>query len=427
MNHNNNGLHVVDFQKFYKALNPNITTTKSGIQFFNSSDKDEDNAMPQKLLDLKLKSPIHSFFLDLKSSLIFAGGLYPNEDSNSMLADFLKSKNRIGDSVQDVLKKIAYDMAHFEQAYIEVIPSNDSTSIAEIYHKSVLNMRAGEETDEYDQPTDFYFSKTWGDITNKRQKSGKRNDVANAIKIKAFDPNTEISQNQIIHIKKYNGTDTVYPIPSYLSAERWIHLTDEIAKYTHNRFVNGYHLEGFLYLNSTMTDEQQGEFVSEFKNKYKGTEGQKIVFLFNNIASSKPEFVPISDSLSSTVFAEYLSQAVKSICFSHQSSLKILDLSNDQNFGNNSSSDINITRLKYQADVIQSYQDSIKSAFNSIFNFNKLGDATFLNEALKLTLPVLLDTDTTRSERREILLGLNNHPDDIVSSNDNNINNDTIV
>jgi hypothetical protein len=403
-----NNLQVVRFENFYKALKPNITTNKNGIVYFNSSDNDEDNACPQRLQDLRLKSPIHSFFLDLKAALIYSGGLYPYSDGDTALADFLKIKNRAGESVQVVFKKACHDFATYEQAFIEVI--YDSTGkIAELWHKSVNDIRAGEEVDEFGCTTTYYFSKTWGDITNKRNRS-KRNDVANAIAIPAFNPEKK-SASQILHIKKYDGTDGVYPVPSYLSSEYWINLTHEIGKYTYNKFANGYHLEGFLYMNSEMAPDQQEEFISDFKRKYQGTDSSngKIVFLFNNVANSKPEFVPIQDALTNSIFKEYMGEAVKQTVFAHQGSLKILDLSNNDSFGNSNASanDINITRLKYINDVIKTYQNDLLEGFNKLFELQGLGQATLLNETLKLTIPELQPEDTTSNERREIVLGLN--------------------
>ncbi len=400
---------IVRFESFYKAINPNITTSKNGIEFFNSSNDLEDNAMPQKLQDLKTKSSIHSHFLNLKSNLIYASGLYPVDDTNSALAEFILSKNRAGDSIQKAFKKASIDMATFEQCFIEVIFSAEG-KIAEVYHKPFNTIRAG-EANEYGVPDMYYYSTTWGDISNKKNKKVKSNDYTNAIPIPAFNPDTINASGgkQILHIKKYDSSDGTYTVPSYLSADYWINVVWLIGQYVQNKFDGGYFLQGFLYLNSSMSPEQQEQFVRDFKQKHQGVEGNTMVFVFGDTSVAKPEFVPIQDSLDNSIFKDYMMECTKQICYAHGASLNLLGLSNSDSFGssNPDSNDINVSRLEYISNVVKSYQEDLIDGFNRIFEVNGLGSATLLNETLKLTIPELQPNDTTTDERREIVLGLN--------------------
>lgn len=397
-------------QNFYKGLQPNVTTTKEGILFFNSSDDKEDNAMPQKLLDLRLKSAIHRNLLELKSSLIATkGGLFPEDDSNTSLADFIKSRNGRGEAVNKVWSMCSTDFANFEQCYVEVI-YNGEGKVAELYHKPFNTIRAGEPEGDYDLVQNYYYSTTWGDVTNKKNK-GKRNDISNAIRIPAFNPNTisESGGRQILHIKKYDASGEEYVTPSYLSAEKWINTVWLIGEYVQNKFENGYHLDGFMFFNSNMSEEDQDQFMNDFNNKHKGTKGKKIIFVFSDSANAAPQFVPIADTLKSSIFRDFVTEATKEIVWSHSASLELLSLSNSDSFGstNPDSNDINVSRLKYINDVIVPYQSDLLDGFNRIFEINGLGTATVLNDILKLTIPELQPDDTTVNERREIVLGLN--------------------
>lgn len=425
MSEKKDNIKIVRFESFYKALNPNITTAKGGVEFFNSDNTTEDNAMPQKLLDLKTKSSIHSHFLNLKASLINASGLFPVDDTNSTLSEYLKTENRAGDSIQKVFKKATIDMATYEQCFVEVIYSANG-KIAEIYHKPFNTIRAG-ECNEYGVPDRYFYSKTWGEITNIRNRKRRFNDTANAVPIDAFNPErfSESGGKQILHIKKYDSTDGVYTIPSYLAAEYWINLVYLVGQYVHNKFQNGYFMQGFLYLPSNASPEDQDKFVREFRQKHQGTNGDTMVFVFGDTNVQKPEFVPIQDALNNSVFKEYMGEATKQICFAHGSGLHLLGLSNSDSFGssNADSNDINVARMEYVANVIKSFQEDLLEGFNRIFAVNGLGSATLLNETLKLTIPELLPEDTTRSERREIVLGLNEHPEDSIQTDNNpNVN-----
>ena len=51
--------------KLYKAINPNITTTKKGVLYFNADA--DDNAFPNKMVDLYTNaSSVHSNLINLK-------------------------------------------------------------------------------------------------------------------------------------------------------------------------------------------------------------------------------------------------------------------------------------------------------------------------------------------------------------------------
>jgi len=425
-------INILGFEeKFYKALNPNITTSKPAanggcIEYFNSSNDEEDNAMPQKLLDLKQKSSIHAHFLNLKSSLIYAGGLYPTDDNNSALAQFLTTKNGAGDDVQKVFKKASSDMAIFEECFIEVIYSADG-KIAEVYHKPFNTIRVG-ESNEYGVPDQYYYSTTWGEITNQRKKK-KMNDLANAVIIPAFNPNEIGEGRQILRIKKYDSAGGAYIIPSYMAADFWINVVYMIGQYVTNKFHNGYHLQGFLYINSNIPVEEQQKMVREWENAHMGVDRNKksIVIVFGDTAIAKPEFVPIQDSLSNSIFKDFMGEATKQICFAHGASLNLLGLSNSDSFGssNPDSNDINVSRMEYIANVVSSYQEDLLDGFNKLFEANGLGSATLLNQTLKLTIPELQPEDTTVDERREIVLGLN--PLATSGSTTNNINTPTVA
>lgn len=408
MSETKNKIEVVRFETFYKALQPNITSTKNGILYFNSDNELLDNAMPQKLIDLKHKSPIHSNFIDLKSSLIATpGGLFAVDDNNIALNTFINTRNRAGDTVNKVWSKCSNDLSLFEQCFIEVIYNRDST-VSEIYHKPVNTLRAG-ECNDLGFVDKYYYSNTWGLITNKRDRR-KSNDVSNAIPINAFDIQniSGSTGRQTLHIKKYNSCSDEYPIPGYMSAEHWINLAYEIGAYVLNKFQNGFMIQGFLYINSEASEDEQHAFIRDFKANYQGTKAKnQIVFVFGSTAVSKPEFVPIQDSLSSSVFKDYMLEATKQIVYAHGGSLELLGLSNSDTFGaQGDASNINVSRLQYINDVIIPYQQNLLEGFNKIFEVNQLGQATVLNDSLKLVQPELQPTDTTEDERREMVLGL---------------------
>jgi hypothetical protein len=403
---NNENYKIVQFEKFYKAHQPNITTTKNGVIYFNSSDSEEDNAFHSKLQDAYRKSAVHSNFINLKSNLTYGSGLFPVDESNTSLTEFVNAENRSGQSLDDVFMKASFDMSMYEAACFQVV-YNGEGKIAEVYHTSPANIRA-EEPDDFGKVNNWYFSNTWGDITNKKDKR-KANNVSEATVIPTFDPASgKRDGRQLLYVRRYTSTNDIYPQPQYVASLNFIQLEHVLSEYIVNKISGGYYPSGIFYLNSSMSDEQKDSFIREFRRKHEGAENAgKIVFIFGDTATAKPEFLKLNDDLGNSLVKEYISTSQLQIAISHGGSLSLLGIDYGDSFGQNAdASKINISRLYFIDTVIKNYQNLLLKGINKMLAVNQLGSVTVNNDSLKIQQPPVDVSDLTVDERREIVYGL---------------------
>lgn len=397
---------ILEIEKFYKAYQPNITTTKSGIVFFNSSDTEEDNAFPIKLQDAYKKSSVHSNFINLKSNLTYGSGLFSVVENNTSLTSFVEAENRAGQTLDDVYMKACFDMSMYEAACLQII-YNSEGKVAEVYHTCPANIRAS-EPDEYGRVNNYYYSTTWGEITNKRDRR-KVNDVKNSVAIPAFDPSTGAKDGrQLLYIKRYTSTNDIYPQPQYVSSLNFIELEYVLSNYIVNKISGGYYPSGIFYLNSSMSDEEKDSFIRDFKAKHSGVANAgKIVFIFGDTTVAKPEFLKLTDDLGNNLVKEYVSTSQLQIAISHGGSLSLLGIDYGDSFGTNADANkLNITRLYFIDTVIKNHQNLLLKGFNKVLAINGLGLVTVNNDSLKIQQPLVDVNDLTVDERREIVYGL---------------------
>lgn len=403
---NDNQPIVIELEKFYKAFQPNLTTTKEGIVFFNSSDTDEDNAFPNKIQDAYRKSSVHSNFVNLKSNLTYGSGLFAVDDSNPALNDFLSNENRAGQSLDDVFQKASFDMSVYEAACLQVV-YNGEGKVAEVYHTNPANIRA-EEPDEFGKVCNWYYSNTWGSISNKKDRK-KQNDLDNATKIPTFNPATgAVDGRQLLYIKRYSATNDIYCQPQYTSAFNFIELEYTLSDYLVNKITGGYYPSGIFYLNSNMSPEDRDKFIQDFRQKHEGAKNAgKIVFIFGDTNVAKPEFVKLTDDLGNSIVKDFITTSQLQISIAHGGSMSLLGVDAGDSFGTNADANkLNIARLYFIDSVIRGFQTTLLKGFNKVLAVNGLGRVTVNNDSLKLQQPPVDVNDLTVDERREIVYGL---------------------
>lgn len=403
--------HILGVEKFYTAYQPNLTTSKSGIIFFNSSNLEEDNAFTAKLQDAYRKSATHSNFIKLKASLIAGSGLFPVDDNDSVTAEFLKKENRVGMTPDEVWKKCAFDLAMYDALCTQVTYSSENKMV-EVYHTNPANIRAGEPDSELGNITKWFYSTTWGNITNKKSKK-KMNDVANATEIPSFNPaNGSTDGRQLFYATNYSSSNDVYGLPQYCSALNFIEIENSISDYMVNKIKGGFFPSGILYIPSNMSVEEQEKFIGEFKGSFVGVENAgRIVYSFGDTTRAKPEYIPLSDNLTNAFVKDLITLAQLQISISHGGSMSLLGVDAGDSFGTNADANkLNIARLYFIDTVIKSYQSIALAAFNRMLAAAGCGPVTVMNDSLKLQQPMVDLNDLTIDERREMAYGLNPLP-----------------
>ena len=237
-----------------------------------------DNRYPGHLLSLLNTSAKHNAIVNGKANFIAGKGIVFEDETKQYLAE--EPINRNGETINDILDKVALDIETFGGCYLEVIynPFGTATSL---YHIDYNKVRSNADN------TYFYVSEQW-DAKN------KPDDIEG---IAAFDENNK-SGKQIIYIKEYRpGVDT-YTLPTYQGAMNYIELDVAVSEFHLNAIHNGMMPSKLIsFNNGTPSEEEQRTIERRMREKFAGeANAGKFIINFNNDPAKAPTVLDLSAS-----------------------------------------------------------------------------------------------------------------------------------
>jgi len=238
----------------------------------------DDNKYPYHLLNLLNTSAKHNAIVNGKANFIVGSGLQWEDEQYQYLAE--KDINRAGESINDILAKIALDLEVFGGCYLEVIYNTFNEPVS-LYHIDYAKVRSNVDN------TEFYISEQW-------ETKGKPDDI---ITIKAYDgENTE--GKKIIYLKEYRPNVNTYTLPSYQGALNYIELDVAVSEFHLNAIHNGLMPSKMIsFNNGTPSVEEQRTIERQLKEKFAGEKNAgKFIINFNNDPAKAPTVLDLSAS-----------------------------------------------------------------------------------------------------------------------------------
>lgn len=373
-----------ELEKLYVSINPNIEVTEQGYVWFNSSETERDNAYCNKITDLyQNASAVHSNYINLKANLIYGSGLIPLDPNDPQIKAFLESTNRAGQNINEIFKKMSFDMSLYEAAALQVI-YNAEGKIAEVYHCNPSNLRAS-APNEFGYSDFWYYSTKWGIVQNKRTRK-QTNMLSDAIKIANFNPaNGKKDKRQVLYIKKYSpAQEEIYAIPSYNAILPWIQLDYELSQFHLNKVQNSFSSSAIITLKGNPSDEERDAFVRNFKMKHTGSDAAgKVMFMWVDGENQQPEILRMEADQNDTLFEQINDLVNEHISIGHGAPLALIGLDKSQSIGNDSMK-LNTVRAYYINTVIEPMQEVILAAINKLLKHNSLSQVKVVNKPLAL-------------------------------------------
>ena len=238
----------------------------------------EDNKYPFHLLSLLNTSAKHNSIVNGKANYIAGKGIYFKDENLQYLAD--KEINRAGETINDLLDKIALDLETFGGCYLEIIynPFGVATSL---YHIDYVKVRSSADN------SFFYVSDEW-------ETKQKPTDVE---AIAAFNPDQR-SGKQVIYLKEYRPGVNTYTLPSYHGALNYIELDVAVSEFHLNAIHNGMMPSKLISFNNGIpSEEEQGKIERRIKDKFAGEKNAgKFIINFNNDPAKAPTILDLSAS-----------------------------------------------------------------------------------------------------------------------------------
>lgn len=210
-----------------------------------------DNRLPQELFQLYLNCPIMSGIIN--GTVDFISG-------NEIVSQY-DTVNRDGETMTDIVRKIAMDYELFGGFAIQIINLPDKK---ELYVLDMQRVRTDEDE------TKVYYCKNWGQYGSK------------IISYDAFNPT--LNQPNSVLLYKGHITRDCYPIPRYIGALDSIRTSCEIGKFHLNNILNNLSSSAVINFNNGVPSEEvQKDIERRVNDKFAGAENAgRTIVTFND-------------------------------------------------------------------------------------------------------------------------------------------------
>lgn len=252
--------------KFAQAEQPKFEE-KKGKGFIEFG---KENNYPEYLMGLFHESPKHGAIIRGKANYIFGKGFENlNQPANSK-----------GETFNQVAKKAILDDEIYAGYYLMVI-YNLLGKIKDIYHLAYHKVRTNKDCSK------FFIKDDWND--NKEQMRT----------YPAFNGQYEKdSPTKIIFVKQYNTKSEVYPLPSYFHGLNYIESDVQVSRHILGNAKDGFVATTLISLNGGEPQEEHKAAVERgLKKKFTGSEGDRVVIMFNKSKDNEATISPLSSTM----------------------------------------------------------------------------------------------------------------------------------
>ena len=257
----NNYKHIV--LQFDTAQKPKFieNKTKGWVSFGLNND------YPNYLLDLFSESPKHGGIVKTKTVYTYGKGFEEPGMANG------------SETWNEILRKVVKDDELYRGFYFQVI-WNREKKIKDIYHIEFHKVRTNIDK------TEFYVKNDW---RNSREKERV---------YPAFNVNNPTGA-QIFYYKEYNPLSDVYPLPSYYQGLNSIESDIEISRSLLGNAKQGFSGSKLINLNNgdPINEEHKGEVEKGLLKKFTGSEGKRVVIMFNKSKDNAAEILDLGSSM----------------------------------------------------------------------------------------------------------------------------------
>jgi capsid portal protein len=245
----------------------------------------ESNLYPLHLIEYYQRSSLHNAIIKSKVNDINGDGVAYEGKTDKKTDAFIQFVNE-DESMDELIKKLAYDLVVFGGYAINVIWSKDRNSISELYHIDFANIRCG-KMDERKRINEYYYSEDWSKYKPEY------------VSIPAFNINKNKKEpSQLLYYSSYNPGLKYYPLPSYIGSSAAIETQIEIDNFHLAHIKNGMTPNILInFPNGVPTGEERRKIERQIRDKYVGTDNAgKFIITF----SESPDLAPTITTLSAS-------------------------------------------------------------------------------------------------------------------------------
>ncbi|MBQ8864233.1 MAG: phage portal protein [Rikenellaceae bacterium] len=260
-----------------------------------------DNLLPDALALVARNSTVHRRIINDKADYISGKGVTWDENL-PQLGVLVTHINGSGESLRQLLNKVAFDKTLFGNAFIEVV-TDTSGSFLSLYHLDASKVRLARDSQH------ILLHHSWNSFTP--------SEAVSLPLYPLFEPRQDGTQRSVIRYAGYEPMFSHYGVPDYiagLNASAIVYKTD---RWNICRLDNSFQLSGVMLLDGVVDGEQQAADITRLaERKFGGTPGQVMFIMRDSSEGDNSRFIPLNNS-SEGDWRELHDQATADIVVAH--------------------------------------------------------------------------------------------------------------
>lgn len=237
------------------------------------------NDLPVALSTLSRASAVHRRILNDKADYISGSGFSVGEDT-PRLKKFVECANGLGQSLRNVIQRLALDKCLFGNAFLEVV-TDSARSFLSFYHQDATRCRISRDSKRVVMHHD------WAKYR-----------AAEAVSLPLyplFEKQSDGTFRSVIHYKDYEPMFEHYGLPKYIAGIGASAIAYKTDRWNISRLDNAFQLSGVMVLDGDVESEQEAAEIARMaEERFAGKPGQVMFLVKNGVDGDTTKFVPVT-------------------------------------------------------------------------------------------------------------------------------------
>ena len=237
-----------------------------------------DNNLPEALAILSRRSTAHRRILNDKADYISGKGF--NYDASApLLGNIVDRVNGKGESLRQVLNKLAFDKSLFGNAFLEVVTDEKHTFLS-LYHQDATRCRVAIGSDH------SILHHDWSHFRASESRSLSL--------YPRFERHSDGSLRSIIHYKDYEPMFSHYGVPQYIAGMNVSAIAYKTDRWNIARLDNSFQLSGVMMIDNAVDSEAEAASLARLaEQRFAGKPGQVMFIIRDESSEDNSRFIPI--------------------------------------------------------------------------------------------------------------------------------------
>ena len=240
--------------------------------------------------------------------------------------------------------------------------------ITEVEHMPI-NTLLPNKADEDGLIPSYWYSANWDDHRKQEFKP---------IEIESWNPDKPKAGNFIYYYRNYAPDSFYFGTPTWLGGVKWAEMDIELANYHLSNIKSGFSGATIVQFNNGIPDPHERMQIEKlFKDKFTGTHGEKIVFMYNDSKERSAEIYNAELPDADKQYEQMATQIRDNILVAHKvTSPMLLGIRQATGLGNNAD-EIRTANELFQNTVIKPIQNDLIDFYDPILQYMELSSALY--------------------------------------------------